>query len=289
MFGPNARATFDGKAAFHHRGLEYRELLDQLCHEFSRRWGYDRDYLFLSGSGTMANEAVFFSSLQTFSTPNSGYEFTKRLAELAVLHHKHDHGSRDQAWAQYETAESRYFPPPKNPGHHFADCVSAFPYYDPPEDAKVWSTVSSKQLGALPVCSIIAVDKQAWSRFADTQQYSILNLSRYREAQAHGTSPHTPAIALLDDLLKRVQNLQLTDFRTWIDHRRELVAGAFPDSWGEGPVVNIPLSCINPVDAERERLYKSQHGYQLFLYSEKGMDDAAFMRWLKELRKIKSM
>lgn len=288
MFGPNPRGTIQGPA-YHHRGPEYAQLLDDLQSEFKKLFGRGYDYLFLSGSGTMANEAVIASSRSRFQFPYAKDEFSGRLRRLADTYSTHNEHSHNYAIAHYETAIATRMEFPENANKdafHFADCVSSLPYYNPPEEAKVWTTVSSKQFGGLPICSIIAVHKRYWSNFfhdADSH-YSILNLARYRASQKKGQSPHTPSIPLLADLLERLQDLKLDEFRTWIDERRSTVLDHFGmAAFGEGPTVCLETGVIRKKIAQKFGLYTNALGdYQLFLYSSPEVDMTRFCQELSK-------
>jgi aspartate aminotransferase-like enzyme len=280
MFGPNVKATLDGRK-FHHRGSDYHDLIHNLEQAFQKRWGNRHEYLFLSGSGTLANEAVLFSSEGKYSTLKHPGEFASRLKKLARTHNRLDMTSRSKMWPQYETADALPVEePPTQEGAHFADCVSAFPYYDPPKSATVWTTVSSKQLGGFPICSVVAVRPGMWEFMRPDCDYSVLNLARYRASQAEGMSPHTPSIPLLQDLLERVEALNLPEFRSFIDERRRIVLDHFGEAAvGEGPVVNV--MGVRPATVERLQLYRNVHGQvQLFLYSEPEVDVAKFCKEL---------
>lgn len=282
MFGPNVRAAAPPEVKyFHHRGPTYQQLLRELVGLFRSRFkiGDQCDICVLTGSGTLANEAVFASlhpACINFSY--NGGEFTKRLKRLS-----NNYGGRDRvfsgrthyAYAQYETAEARFlrehWPRPKNPGVHFADCVSSFPYYEPPSSADVWTTVSSKQLGGLPVISLVVVNRNSWEYFKPAEAaYSYLNLARYAEAYSKKwESPHTPAIALIYDLTQQLLTFDVETLRERIDNRRSMFDSVFNKVQliGEGPVVIVRKEAIPTELAADWDLYKCPLGYQFFLYS----------------------
>jgi len=148
--------------------------------------------------------------------------------------------------------------------------VSAFPYYRPAPDTLVWTTVSSKQLGAAPVCSLVVVRPEAWEwLLRDGEEYSYLNLRRYKDALLKGQSPHTPAIALLDDLNWTLRTFDPDTQRRLIDARRALVTSALPpDSYyGEGPVLVLKAGAVSERIIQHFDLYPGKNGRQLFLYS----------------------
>lgn len=293
MFGPNARATaLDHTRPFHHRGPQYRALLRDTAELFRAQFniGEEFDVLFLTGSGTLANEAVLSSARGVVSVVPTG-QFSSRLQGLVDAHA----GIRAlgatpwTAYVEYETALSQYCPPTpqmrmeKN-GVVFADRVSSFPYYPTPPQVDVWTTVSSKQLGALPVLGIVVVRRAAWGHLRGPEEvYSYLNLSRWRHWMCdYSESPHTPAIPLLVDLHERLQIWDTHVEKDKIDRRREIlmqapglqIADAHSEmripglqSIGAGPVLTIPRSFIPRALARECDLYASAYGYQFFLYS----------------------
>lgn len=291
MFGPNAKATADPKQGyFHHRQPAYRELLrdtERLLHE---RLGIPDAFecIFLTGSGTLANEAVISSvAWGSWRVHPAEGEFHSRLRRLAHTwwdRNHTPHGAQvHHAMVAYETAEARQVAPcwPLNQVAHdgvrFADCISSFPYYELPRGANIFTTVSSKQLGALPVLSIVGVhaDYRKWLLTPD-DGYSYLNLSRYFAARRDkGESPHTPAMALLWDLYQELQEFDVERFRARVDSRRRMLESIFraKDMRGEGPVLCVRHGAIPEAFGEAWNLYRAATGdWQFFLYSG-GVDD----------------
>lgn len=286
MFGPNA-TTFTGPAhktgIFHHRGSSYRNLLNDTTALLREkcRIGSEFDIVFLTGSGTLANEAVLWSlGKSCYQIFHSNGEFSWRLERQSVAHRETTEPTG--GWAEnhvvvsYETAIARHMQPhwPRDEGAHrinFADCVSAFPYYDPPPGTHVWTTVSSKQLGAAPVLGIVVVRRDKWPLFRSTDEYSYLNLRRYAAAfDAHRESPHTPAMALLEDLRwQLLHRYDLNALRQRIDTRARWLEAAFGAEHvrGDGPVRIVSRDVISPTTALLFDLYRCAGGYQFFLYS----------------------
>lgn len=292
MFGPNARSSFDGATYMHHREPAYYQLLESTTQLFRDKFKISTawDVLFLTGSGTLANEAALWSMRGTGQQLriDSTHAFGARLK--ALWQALEPPRLARPNWAQYiwahvayETAESLYrgVPWPEvldeqegdwNFSLHFADCVSSFPYYMPPESTDIWTTVSSKQLGALPGLSIAVVRKASWPVLRSAEEYSYLNLRRYQEA--HG-SPHTPAIALLADLRQRLTGFDPEYAAGHINLRRKMLERVFPRKEcviGEGPVLTVKEEYISAQTASEFNLYRSSvGGWQFFLYA--GRDD----------------
>lgn len=281
MFGPNVKVGGGEVAYYHHRERAYTDLLLECDDLLRRRLGVGDEYdiLFLSGSGTLANESVIFSLADKIRVYEEGTEFGGRLKRLAQTHGAYDPTAGQQAAVCYETAESRYnFNDTISDDVVFADCVSSFPYYDPP-DVPIWTTVSSKQIGAAPIVSMVFVREDSWGLLegAGREAYSYLNLHRYKAYQEAGQSPHTPAMSCLVDLRNSLQRFPpLEEFRRTIDERREILKSKLP-SIGEGPVFTTPIDTVPWAKSEVWSLYESKRGYQFFLYSGSTDDYKTFV------------
>jgi aspartate aminotransferase-like enzyme len=279
MFGPNGRATFKGeKAAFHHRGPRYRSLLANLQELFRAKFGLssDTDILFLTGSGTLANEAVAASLRWRAGVLDENLEFGSRFAKLLLAHDRYaplDARPHLRVRVAYETADARYMAAHPEKGQIW-DMVSAFPYYRPAPETLIWTTVSSKQLGALPVCSFVVVRPEAYELLAKSEdRYSYLNLARYRDALLKEQSPHTPTIALLEDTLDTLRRFNPEAECQRINNRRASLMSALPDgaAYGDGPVVCFRHRALPDRLMRLWDLYPGRNGAQVFLYS--GHDD----------------
>jgi 2-aminoethylphosphonate-pyruvate transaminase len=260
------------------------------------RFGISDEYdvCLISGSGTAANEAVMSSILPaSLNFHPQGGEFQSRLKKLRLAHTwcGYKPGDREQhhVMVAYETGEGRRLKPvwPEGglAGLRFADCISSFPYYYVPRNTDVWTTVSSKQLGALPVISMVVVRNACWKWFREAGlAYSYLNLRRYAETfKEKWESPHTPAIALLHDLFLRLETFDTLTLREQVDNRRAMFNHVFTSSVliGEGPVVIVKPEYIPPRLAERWNLYRCPLGWQFFLYT--GTDEQ-YGEFLDEVR-----
>lgn len=295
MFGPNAKALPHGRY-FHHREPEYRVLLENTERQFRRTFGVsdEFDVLFMTGSGTCANEAVLKSLRGGIFIQQAEAEFARRLLHLKGSQEHWEKPYPHRGMVHYETGRSALVIEPWGPsdpeGVRFADCISSFPYYDPPENVDVWTTVSSKQLGALPILSVIVVRSSKWKWFkAAEEDYSYLNLARWQEARTHMESPHSPAIPLLYDLCEQLEKFEVQAFRERVELRRRLlISECFhnrQDIIGTGPVLTIRPEAILDRVARKWNLYRSAHGWQLFLYGGLWKDYNSFMVELLESRR----
>lgn len=275
-FGPNNRALFGDGPTFHHRSPDYSQLITDLESLFRERFNVPKSssVLFLTGSGTLANEAVAFSLREPVYVQGEQFEFGYRLSRLCAAHSSLDQSllKGRQAWVAYETSCSKlnHFEH-KSMAFNFVDAVSSFPYYDPDPSWDIWTTVSSKQLGALPVVSIVVVSAAGWdSLLHASDAYSYLNLARYRDFQYQKQqSPHTPSIALLDDLRSSLAMFDTSQLRQRCDHAREVLAHALPAEAiiGEGPVLTVKEEFISPEIAAKYGLYRGKAAWQIFLWA----------------------
>jgi len=300
VFGPNSRVAPGGTAPhqrmpyFHHREPTYRQLLVETTDLFRNTFGFPEEYydvLFMTGSGTLANESVIWSLTGgRIRVVGPDGEFTSRLRRLVKAHGRGKITAYPHyAMVAYETGESRVVKndwpagPSYGEGVRFADCISAFPYYAPPLGTDVFTTVSSKQLGAAPILGIVVVKRSAWRWFLKPEaSYSYLNLARWREAfAARRESPHTPALSLLWDLRQRLEGFDVTALVKMINQRREQLKLTFgaPAVLGDGPVATVLPSTIDSELAKKWNLYRSALGWQFFLYSG---TDAEFAQFLDE-------
>jgi aspartate aminotransferase-like enzyme len=282
MFGPNSRAVHgDDISVFHHRSWPYALLLKNLEETFKEKFNLppDATVLFLTGSGTLANEAVAASLLRPLSVRYQGEEFAQRLVKLLTTWRKYHPSMYEHAMVYYETARALRQPITGAPV--WVDAVSAFPYYQIPKAVPMFTTVSGKGLGGLPGLGIVVVQSHGWCLLEDDKKYSYLNLERYHHYQKLGQPPHTPAISLMVDLLERLRRFSVPLHREGIDRRREQIMAAYPLASGEGPVLNLQV----PGEfAQRFDLYRSNHGHQVFLWSGSDHDYDVFCKALKEIK-----
>ena len=273
MFGPNNQTLYSPSGSEHHRGPWYRTLLRRTIDLFRQRFDVHPDYdvIIMTGSGTLANQAALYTFGGTWSVRHKELEFGSRLHKFAAYADIYNQFSGNEAWVQYDTATSTLnLHPPTKVGLWLVDAVSSFPYYAPPAQADVWVTVSSKQLGALPVLGIVVVRPSAWAAARiGNDQYSYLNLLRWREAQVRGESPHTPAIPLVESLYESLLEFDPAAEGRRIDARRDMLMPKLHQHVvGDGPVLTLLPGAVPERVAEQFDLYKSKGGgHQLFLWS----------------------
>ncbi|MFA5307209.1 MAG: hypothetical protein WC365_07220 [Candidatus Babeliales bacterium] len=289
MFGPNGKASFDGEY-FHHREQRFRDVLLAIEQTFVDVFGlHDYDVLVLTGSGTFSNEVVLSSFRGDMRVLHYDMEFGRRLAYTRSVYERQpyvDLTVKGFAYPLYETSISRLNAGPSSTFNEmtFADCVSAFPYYRVPDSVDVFTTVSSKQLGAYPVLGIVGIRKNLrLGRFFSHRSGSILDAYRHLSFREKGETANTPAIPLYVSLLRELETFDRNAFIEKIDARREMLLDVLPHEWviGEGPVLTLEKRPeLNTVVTEFN-LYKGVAGYQVFLWSGDDCDYERLRIFLK--------
>jgi len=288
MFGPNVKADERG-CYYHHREEMFHLILGALRSVFSKRFGLgEYDYLFLTGSGTVANETVIFSlSRSRFNFLFDDAEFGNRLRKMSIAHGRNIGYTNKPitVYPLYETSISRLnMHKVKEDEVVFLDMVSAFPYYLPPKGTAIWTTVSSKQLGAYPVLGIIAINKTFdLGEYVGSYDGSSLNLLGHQFFQNRNETLTTPAIPLYYDLLNTMRNFDRQSLVNKIDGRRKRILNivGIENVKGCGPVITFGTNELIGRVAREFNLYKSNVGYQVFLWSGEDSDYVKFYRALE--------
>ena len=288
MFGPSD-SWVRGRRV-HHRSSQFHNTLWELESAFKDKFGVPRDWavLFLTGSGTLANEIVC-QSYFTSVVAKSEREFSLRLLQLALRHRGLGANARPccLAYVPYDTASSSVEAAPSlSPDELlFADMVSAFPYYDPDPAVGIFSTVSCKQLGCTPILSILAVSPDAQERLWKDDSESVLSLQSYLRWRDRGETPHTPSAPLYAELLAEIGGFEIEPFRRKIDKRRQKLEAVVPKTacCGIGPVFTfLPSVALCGIQRKWD-LYTGAVGPQVFLYAEY---DEAFDQLCDDLRRV---
>lgn len=273
MFGPNIKADSRG-IYYHHREGMFHEILQSLENIFINKFGLqDYNFIFLTGNGTTANETVISSFCYAFNFLFTDAEFGRRLYNMSLLYNKSIVKKEIEAYPLYETSISRL----NLRGIReitFLDMVSAFPYYLPPRGTAIWTTVSSKQIGASPVLGIVGVHKDLdLGEWFESRFDSCLNLIGHFEFRRKCETHTTPAIPLFYDLLTTLINFDRKALVIKINSRRKKVLHkiGIDNVIGCGPVITFTPDGIPEQIAVKFNLYRSKVGYQIFLWS--GTDD----------------
>lgn len=283
MFGPNCKATILElpavlKKNFHHREQSFHDImkcLDDIMHLLFPIKDYN--LLFIDGPGTFINEIVIASFRFAFTACYADAEFGKRLYNQAyywqAYRNKIIGPKLCRCYPTYETSKAR-LNQSVDADITFCDMVSAFPYYLPDKNCDIFTTVSSKQLGAYPVIGIIGIKKSLEiEKWFEPLPGSTLSIDNYIDFARRHETPTTPSIPLFDDLLRELWHLELNGglkyLRKKINERRK----ALDIGYGEGPVLNLYTCEISKLIADKFNLYKNADGEpQIFLYSGSDKD-----------------
>ena len=296
MFGPN------NKPKFHHRGDQFQELYYELEEYFLTLANLDPlewRVIFITGSGTVANEIMCHSVVPDINVITHGHfssRFRNYLDYVGKLTTDSENG---QVAVLYETSESNYKKDlitrssNSKPKIVLADCVSAFPYYDIPDEVDIWTTVSGKQLGCHPGISMVVLKKElVYSGLIKPIEPSYLSLAKYLDYSDRWQTPNTPAISLMEELVTALQEFDVRKYRKMIDDRREKILeliGGQIESVGEGPVLTLKLDKDGFIPLNMTHLINhfdlynhSSGGPQIFLWSG---DDEQYDELYKFLKK----
>jgi len=277
MFGPSERCL--GKYGYaHHRSKVHAQMVRDTQDLFREKFSIPNDMaiLFVNGCGTLANEIVI-ASWRGYTLSWGKGEFLDRLKKLTENHCRPVSTNAQVIFGVgYETARSEKRDGPGNPEQYadrcfvFEDCVSAFPYYDPWQEADVWTTVCGKQLGCDPGLAVIVASNDFCHECAGNfDAGSCLSLwELYHSDGGWKESPHTPASTLILELQNRLVLFNLAEHRARIDARRAWLTAAIPPEqiMGEGPVFTIKHGLLSDDFIEQWGMYHGAYGPQLFLH-----------------------
>lgn len=276
MFGPN------NIPEFHHRSLDFRSLYKNTVETFKKKFDLEQDniVLFITGSGTLANEIVISSLLQNIDVITTG-TFSERLVATSK-HHKKNNKNTIRSGVMYETSVSKLN---CTKDLEFVDCVSSFPYYKPPKNAVVWTTVSSKQLISATGLSIIVLKNKSVLDLFKKSEHTYLSLYNYYEYGEKLQTPNTTAISALQDLNYNLHEIDFYKRTDIINRRYEKLYNLF-DSLGIGvigerPVISIPKNIIPNNIITKYGVYTNGINDQIFTWSGK---DEMYDEFIKDMK-----
>ena len=262
MFNPNATPPFS------HREPMFGWLYQDTINTLKEKTNLDKEIiLIITGSGSLANEIVIASSQYDYRLSTEG-QFAERLKKAQSIHTKCTFRTSCKSMGvEYETGQSK-----KNDcsRFHFADCISAFPYYDLPT-AEVCTTVTSKQFGAQTGLSLIILQNQNILEGFSEPVDSYLSLRRYYEKGLTNFTPNTPAISALLSFNTTLHQFDLISYKENINNRRSLLETTLNKKgirhYGTGPVFTIERADIKQEIVDKFNLYTNSGNVQLFLWS----------------------
>ena len=274
MFGPNTYFKDQVDICYSHRDKCFFDLLRDVRAQFSEVFGlHDYDLLFIPGSGTVGIEALFFSCKRRFRIIGVDGTFKNRWTQMEEGYRKEKNRAKPfELYCRLETSCSETF---EKPGC-FIDAISAFPYYEIPEDTLGFVTCLNKQLGSYIGISVVCIRKDMWKDFLDESRVSYLNLSRYKSYMAQSQTPSTAPTYIFEHLQKVLNHFNLARFRERIDAVSDLVV----DRLGRenilgnprGPVITVKNGVIPESLARKYDIYGYWAGrpnYQIFTYSDR--------------------
>jgi aspartate aminotransferase-like enzyme len=280
MFGPSALPN-----EYSHRSVEFHKLYAHTVNLFKQKFNLPEETIVLlcTGSGTLANEIVLYSSKGRPLILTSG-GFSDRLRSTVQHHHTTQNNAVPMSvGVQYETGISVLN---HMPDVDFSDAVSAFPYHDPV--GKVWTTVSFKQLGSITGLSLIIIKDQATMNelFRNTEP-SYLSLKKYYDSCLKNETPNTPAVTAIAHFASVLETFDLSEHRRIIDLRygiiKDLLSTKGIQVTGSEPVLTINTTPEVRNRLQKFNLYGNSGDLQIFTWTG---TDAQYENFYKELMKL---
>ena len=291
MFGPNTYFEHLVRIAYSHREKKFFDLYSEVTERFKTLFGLqDFDILFVPGSGTVGIEAMMFSLRGRLEVIGHDGTFKERWTALSKTYNDHRKGrGLTPMYCQLETSCSRYFAGDGRGA--IIDGISAFPYYLPPPEAQIYVTASNKGLLSFVGLSIVMVRRSFWNHLIDEDQFSYLNLRRYKSYADQSQTPSTTATHIFEHLNQVLSNFDLNAYRARLDR----IAGRLVEGIGEefiigdrkGPVITARLDAFPPSFARENNLYGywiGKSNYQIFTFSQAEADYDRFLAALKTAR-----
>ncbi len=281
MFGPNTDIKVNVKTNFSHRDNKFIKLyksLSNLIIEKARLDSHEYDVVFIGGSGTLAIESVFWSTLHGIKVIGNQGLWYDKWKEFSKIYSVNKESEYHNMYCQLETSNSKIF----NESNCIVDGISSFPYYDIPKNTKIFVTCSNKQLGSIAGLGIVFVRKDFWSELKDDKLFSYMNISRYRKYGSKGQTPSTSTVTIFQDLYERLKRLEISSLRSKINDNSKLLIDLFGGS--PSPVFVIPKKEIPIEIASKYDLYglnTDSENYSIFTYSS---DDDHYRKFFKEFK-----
>ena len=274
MFGPNKSLSYMVNINYSHRDKSFIDIVKQLKDSFLSTFNLgDFDVLFIPGSGTTGIESVLFSILSKIKVIGNKGIFHDRWVNLTSIYNKNKESkSYENLFCQLETSNSKTF----DKSGCIVDAVSSFPYCEIPDDTKIIITSSNKLLGSMPGCAIVFVRNDYWDNLTSDNNFSTLNLRRYKNFSEYNQIPMTPPTPILEHMLIIIQNYKIEKIREKIDNNSRKIVNAIGKENIIGdlkcPVITTLKSNIPIELADKYQLYHfntTDDTYQIFTYSEK--------------------
>lgn len=282
MFGPNTHTTYEGTVNYSHRDGHFSDIYSALQTLFNNKFNLNEyDILFIPGSGTVGIESIFWSLNKDINIVGCEGSFTSRWNRLNAAHPKTISFGDIDLYCQLETSNSCLF----HKEGCVVDAVSSFPFYDIPDDTKIFVTCSNKQLGSLVGLSIVCVRKDYWEYMRAEKDFSYLNLARYKKYQLINQTPSTSPTYIYEHFADTLKKLNVEELRGKIKRNSEVLINALGEDKFTGERV-CPALTINkkhiPIElAKKWNLYglnSKGDNYHIFTYSCDNSDYENFAR-----------
>lgn len=285
MFGPNTHVTSKLSLNYSHRDREFFNLYKEVDSLFKSTFNLnDYHLLFLPGSGTIGIEAVFRSCTSIIKLIGNEGKFKSRWNELSDTYLAYGPETIEM-FCQLETSNSSIF----SKEGCVVDAISSFPFYDLPNNTKIFITCSNKLIGSYPGLSIVGIHKDHTDLIESDVEFSYLSLSNYLNYSFKSQLPTTAPVHLFKHLKKILQDFDLEALRSKVvENSSKLVNVLGSDKIiGEKtcPVISIPKEYIPDKLAQKYQLYginSNSEYYQIFTYSN---SNDIFNNFINELKK----
>jgi len=273
MFGPNQIPYYT------HREPKFEKLYRETIDLFKKEFNVEGIVLLITGSGTVANECVISSSKNRCTIATLG-GFSDRL-HYTALHYgpSKEKGEFLRCGVRYETGISKLY---DCTTVDFVDCVSSFPYYTP--QGKVWSTVSSKQLGSITGLSILCIqDEETLNTLFKDEEPTYFSIKKYYNKMLGCQTPNTPSITCIENFnntlksttFKRIINKIDSNYAVLKEHFEKLNIPII----GKPPVLTVKKEYITPHLINNYNLYQSGDNVQFFCWTG---NEREYVRFTKE-------
>ena len=285
MFGPNTHIKNKLKVSYSHRDIEFFNLYKEVDQLFKTTFNLkDFTLLFLPGSGTAGIEATISSVTDIVNVIGNEGKFKSRWQELSEQYMNYGPETVDM-FCQLETSNSSIY----SKEGCIVDAISSFPFYDLPNNTKIFITCCNKILGSFPGLSIIGINKNNLDLIEYRKDFSYFNLSLYLQYANNFQLPTTAPIHLFEHLKKVLNNFNLEELRNKIvKNSCSIVNEVGTESIvGEKicPVITVNKLAIPIKIAEKYQLYginSDSKYYQIFTYSA---DQSEYDNFINDLNK----
>ena len=285
MFGPNTHVSSKLSLNYSHRDTKFFTLYKEVDTLFKSTFNLEDYYLlYIPGSGTVGIEAVFRSCSKLIELIGNEGKFKSRWKELSEAYLAYGPDTIEM-FCQLETSNSSIF----SKEGCIVDAISSFPFYDLPDNTKIFVTCSNKLIGSYPGLSIVGIHKDSVDLIDSDSQFSYLSLSNYLSYSYKNQLPTTAPVHLFKHLKKILEDFDLEALRSKIVKNSSKLVNVLGSDRIVGektcPVISVPKKFIPEKLASKYQLYginSESELYQIFTYSN---SNKIFNDFINELKK----